>query len=132
MAFIAYIGDGSRFASQAQVSNYTGLVPRVDCSGNYTHYGPITKRGCVAIRRVAIQAAWALVGSREGGPYKEFYERKSSEIGKKKAIVAIARKLVVLMYTLATNRDYYSGTTIKNRLKKLKKYKIQSAGGQAA
>jgi transposase len=124
MAFEAYIGDGSRFASGPQVANYTGLVPRVDCSGDCNRYGPITKRGCVAIRRVAIQSAWAMVQSKNGGSYKEFFERRSSEIGKKKAIVAVARKMVVLMYTLAKNRDYYRGTTQKERLAKLRVYKL--------
>ena len=128
MAFEAYIGDGSRFASGPQVANYTGLVPRVDCSGDYNRYGPITKRGCVAIRRVAIQSAWAMVQSKNGGSYKEFYERRSSEIGKKKAIVAVARKMVVLMYTLAKNREYYHGSTLKDRLKKLKLYKLWEKG----
>jgi len=32
-AFLAYVGDGSRFSSPAQVANYIGLVPRLDCSG---------------------------------------------------------------------------------------------------
>lgn len=128
MAFEAYIGDGSRFSSGPQVANYTGLVPRVDCSGDCNRYGPITKRGCVAIRRVAIQSAWAMVQSKNGGSYKEFYERRSSEIGKKKAIVAVARKMVVLMYTLAKNREYYRESTLKDRLKKLKLYKLWEKG----
>jgi transposase len=131
MSFEAYIGDGRRFSSGAQVANYTGLVPRIDCSGETNHYGSITKRGCVAIRRVAIQAAWAMVQSRNGGSFKEFYQRRSSDIGKKKAIVAVARKMVVLMYSIAKNREYYRSTTEKERLKKLRIYKlcVNGAGG---
>jgi transposase len=129
MAFLAYIGDGSRFLSGSQVANYTGLVPRVDCSGDTRHYGPITKRGCVAIRRVAIQAAWSMVKSRDGGNFKTFFERRSSELGKKKAIVAIARKMVVLMYTLVKNRDFYRSTALKDRLAKLKRYNLMSIRG---
>jgi transposase len=129
MAFEAYIGDGSRFHSGAQVANYTGLVPRVDCSGDCRRYGPITKRGCVAIRRVAIQSAWAMVSSRDGGDFKTFYERRSTELGKKKAIVAIARKMVVLMYTLVKNKDFYRNTPLKDRLLKLRRYRVAAIGG---
>ena len=64
ITFFAYVGDGSRFSHASQVSNYAGLVPRVDISGDSKRYGNITKRGCTQIRRVAVQAAWALVSSK--------------------------------------------------------------------
>jgi transposase len=124
MAFLAYVGDGRRFSTGAQVANYTGLVPRVDCSGETNRYGSITKHGCKAIRRVAIQAAWALVYSKKGGALKNFYETRSSEIGKKKAIVGVARKLIVLMWTIVKNREYYRGTDLKERLTKLRQYRL--------
>jgi len=131
MAFLAYIGDGKRFCTGSQVANYTGLVPRVDCSGDTNRYGPITKRGCKAIRRVAIQAAWSLVYSKKGGALKNFYETRSSEIGKKKAIVGVARKLIVLMWTIAKNREYYRGTELKERLVKLRQYKLIEKKGKS-
>jgi transposase len=38
-AFVAYVGDASRFSSDKQVSNYLGFVPRRDYSGIYTGKG---------------------------------------------------------------------------------------------
>jgi transposase len=45
LAFVAFIGDGRRFESASQVSNYLGLAPRVGISGTIVKYGGITKRG---------------------------------------------------------------------------------------
>ena len=49
-----------------------------------------------------VLAAWALVRSKEGGKLKERYEYMTIEksISKKKAIVAVARRLAELMYTM--------------------------------
>jgi transposase len=102
LAYAAYVGDGSRFENAAQVSNYLGLVPRVDISGTLVRYGGITKGGNGYLRALLVQAAWALIRSKSGGALKERYEYMTKEkgLGKKKAIVAIARRLGELLWTL--------------------------------
>ena len=116
MAFLAFIGDGSRFDEAKQVSNYVGFVPKVYISGKTEHYGRITKRGCSFIRRVAIQAAWAHVRFCPDSALTEKYNRLYPYKGKKKAIVAIARMLVELMWFLARNKAYFlSGSELKIR-----------------
>ena len=108
-AFLAYLGDCNRFSSGKQVSYYTGLVPRVEQSGETERYGSIIKRGCRPIRRVIIQCAWAMVKSEYGGPLKDFYERLHPRIGKKKAIVATARKMMETFYAMITSGELYWG-----------------------
>ena len=56
-----------------------------------------------------MQGAWALIRSKEGGSLKERYEYMTVEkgISKKKAIVAIARRLSELLYTLMKNGTEY-------------------------
>jgi transposase len=122
LAFLSYIGDCSRFSKGQQVSYYVGLVPRVDQSGDTVHYGKIIKRGCVPIRRVIIQAAWALVKSEYGGALKQFYERLYPRIGKKKAIVAVARKMMETFYAMITNGELYRGVPQVFIDKKIKSY----------
>ncbi|MDR0642090.1 MAG: IS110 family transposase [Treponema sp.] len=102
LAYVAYVGDGSRFENAAQVSNYLGLAPRVDISGTLVRYGGITKAGNGYLRALLVQAAWALIRTKSGGTLKERYEYMTKEkgIGKKKAIVAIARRLGELLWTL--------------------------------
>lgn len=124
LAFSAYIGDGSRFSNAGQTTNYVGLVPRVDISGDTIRYGHITKKGCVQIRRVAIQGAWALVRSKWGGALQKKYFKIAGRRGKGIAIVAIARRLIELMWTLSVKRTYYWYMPAENIEEKLKKYKI--------
>ena len=76
LALKAFIGDGSRFSRAAQVSNYVGLVPRVEIS--------ITGRGCVLIRRSIVQGAWSMIQSPYAGPLNAFYERVQANAGRKK------------------------------------------------
>jgi len=65
-AFLAYVGEGSRLVSPAQVANYIGQAPRLDCSGETNRYGHITKEGCRAVRGVILQATWSLIRCKEG------------------------------------------------------------------
>ena len=109
LAFAAFIGEGSRFDNASQVSNYLGLTPRVDISGTIVKYGWITKRGNTCLRALLVQAAWSLIRSSKGGALKERYEYMTKEkgLGKKKSIVAIARRLAELLWTLLrTGNDY--------------------------
>jgi len=107
-AFAAHVA-AERFENGAQVSNYIGLVPRVYMSGDTVRYGQITKRGNGFLRALLVQGAWALVRSKAGGSLKERYEYMTAEkgISKKKAIVAIARRLAELLYTLMKNGTSY-------------------------
>jgi transposase len=125
LAFLAYVGDGSRFSKAPQVSNYVGLVPKVDISGDTERYGHITKRGCTQIRRVAIQAAWALVRSKWGGDLQRKFGELVARKSKGVAIVAIARKLIELMWTVITRKSYYWYMPEENRNAKMKMYKIR-------
>jgi transposase len=103
------LGDGSRFDNASQVSNYLGLVPRVDISGTLVKYGGITKRGNKYLRALLVQASWVMVRSKKGGALKERYEYMTQVkgLGKKKAIVAIARRLAELLWTLLRNGNSY-------------------------
>jgi transposase len=107
-AFSAYVNE-ERFENGAQVSNFLGLVPRVYISGSLIRYGGITRRGNGYLRSLLVQGAWALMWSKNGGALKERFEYMTVKkgIGKKKAIVAIARRLGVLLYTLMKNGTSY-------------------------
>ncbi|MFP3040988.1 IS110 family transposase [Treponema primitia] len=109
LAFVAFLGDGSRFENASQVSNYLGLVPRVDMSGTIVKYGGITKRGNKYLRSLLVQASWAVMRSKQGSALKERYEYMTvvKGLGKKKAIVAIARRLAELLWTLLRSGTDY-------------------------
>jgi transposase len=131
MAVIAHLGDGSRFESGSQVSNYVGFVPRIDISGKSVRFGHITKHGCSAIRRVAVQAAWALVRAKSGACLRDKYNDLRSKRGKRIAIVAIARKLVELLWTLMTKKEFYKYASEEELKFKFRFYKMQFKGSVA-
>jgi transposase len=122
LAFLAYIGDCKRFSRGKQVSYYVGLVPSVDISGDTVRYGNIVKRGCVPIRRVVIQGAKSLVRARYGGKLKEFYENHYHRLGKGKAIVAVARKMMETFYAMIKNGESYRGVPLDFINEKFKMY----------
>lgn len=101
-AYVAFIGDGSRFPNASTIGAATGLVPRLDMSSTVCRMGHITKCGNKNLRTLLILAAWSHVRSRDGGALKDkfLYMTRFQSKGKKIAIVAIARKLAELMYIL--------------------------------
>lgn len=112
-AYVAFIGDGSRFPNASTIGAATGLVPRLDMSSTVCRMGHITKCGNKNLRTLLILAAWSHVRSRDGGALKDkfLYMTRFQSKGKKIAIVAIARKLAELMYILLKNDTSYEKKT---------------------
>jgi transposase len=88
-------------------------------------YGGITIRGNKYLRALLVQASWTLVLSKKGGALKEryIYMTQTKGLGKKKSIVAIARRLAELLWVLLRNGTDYEirkftgpskGTSVKN------------------
>jgi hypothetical protein len=81
---------------------YSGLGSRVHASGQ-THYtGCITKEGRRELRTVMVKTAWTAV--RHHPHWKAQFEALAVRTGKQKAIVAIARKLLVVVWYVMTEQ----------------------------
>lgn len=93
---VTKVEDIKRFENAKKLVSYFGLAPRLNASDEKVYTGKITKRTEGAILRVLIQAAWASVRFNEDMAY--FYMNLKVRRGKQKAIVAVARKLIVLSY----------------------------------
>lgn len=97
---VACIDDPHRFENGRQVSAYFGLVPRQYQSGQTDRNGRITKRGNPLARTILVECAWS---SLRYNPWaKAIYERISGKqkTRKKKAAVALARKIAVIAWAL--------------------------------
>lgn len=84
--------DMSHFKNERQLFSYTGLTPSEHSSGGYIRKGHISRQGKTVIRRVLVLAAWKAIQKDQN--LRETYDRIAARAGGKKAIVAIARKLV--------------------------------------
>lgn len=99
----AAIGDIRRFAEPGKLVGYAGLGTRVHFSGMTTHSGKITKAGRRDLRTVLIEAAQAAAGSHPH--WKAELARLQPRLGHNKAIVAIARKLLIAVWHVLVKKE---------------------------
>ena len=104
---LAAIGTINRFGEPDKLVSYLGLDPLGKRSADQP-FGPtrISKRGRSHARWLLIEAAHATV--RSPGPLQAFYLRLRKRKGYNKAVVAVARKLVVLIWQMLTHGQPYS------------------------
>lgn len=102
ITILAAIGDISRFPSAKQLVGYSGLGARVHASGETYSTGRITKSGRKDLRYAMVEAARHAVV--DHAHWKTEYERLSASIGQKKAIVAIARKMLMMVWSLLSKQ----------------------------
>ena len=101
LSFIATVDDVSRFAKAVDVGPYLGLTPRRHQSGEVDYSGRISKRGDAGMRKLLYEAASALINRvQRFSPLKAWAVRLAARKGFKKAAVATARKIAVVMLRL--------------------------------
>lgn len=103
VAFVATLDDPKRFRGPKQVRAYFGLVPREHSSGEKELRGHITKQGGSRMRRLLVQAAWAVLRSRptpEAEPLRRWTANVASRRGRYVAIVALARRLAGILFAV--------------------------------
>ena len=99
--FIAAVDDVGRFARATDVGAYLGLTPRRYQSGEIDYSGRISKRGNAAMRTLLFEAANILITRvRRFSPLKAWAVRLAARKGFKKAAVAAARKIAVVLLRL--------------------------------
>jgi len=111
LAYVLTLEDPSRFKKSRDVGPFLGLVPRRDQSGNIDKQLPITKAGDVALRRLLVGCAQYILGV--FGPECELREfglrlaERGGKNAKRRAVVAVARKLAVLLHRLWVDEAIY-------------------------
>lgn len=102
MTVLSAIGDITRFPTSKKLVGYSGLGGGVHDSGQTHISGPITKQGRKEMRWSLVEAAWIAV---ETHPFwKQEYHQLAHRMKSTKAIVAIARKLLVVIWYVMTER----------------------------
>jgi len=109
-AFIGEVGDIRRFDSGDKLASFAGLTPKIHQSGERTRFGHITKKGSYRLRWVMIQAANVAV--QRDKLFKKMYLRLAPKKGHQKAVVAVARRMVTLLYVMLKHNIPYHALQI--------------------
>ena len=117
----AEIGNYKDFETGDQLASWCGLVPSVSQSADVLVTGNITKQGSKHIRRMLVQVAQAITRTKSS-KLKRFFLRVKARKGTKKAIVALARKILCILHHLLLNREKYV-----DDYPKVKKVKLDKA-----
>jgi transposase len=116
------IGDISRFPSHNKLASWAGLVPSMHQSGTSFYNGRITKEGSRRLRWILIQCAHTAI--RANSKLNEFYSNIAKRRGDNKAVVAVARKLVKIIYAVLSSRSpslYGDPEKTERKIKRMKK-----------
>ncbi len=114
LAFMLTIEDAARFRSSRTVGAFFGLVPRRDQSGAVEKQLSITKSGDRMVRTLLVQCAHRVMAKnapdsdlRRAG---ERIASRGGRVAKRRAVIAVARKLAVLMHALWRSGEVYDAT----------------------
>ena len=99
------IGDVRRFPNYKKLIAWAGLAPSLYQSGSIERHGRITRQGSRMLRWVMVECARTAV--RHDARLKAFYERVKRRRGDGKAIVAVAAKMLKIIWFMLTRREPY-------------------------
>lgn len=102
---LAEIGDVTRFSKANQVVKYVGLCPSTYQSSDRRTTGGITKQGSPLVRWILIQDAWIAI--RTSIEMRRRYADLVKRCGKKKAAVAIARRILEIAFHVLREKKPY-------------------------
>ena len=130
LAFLAEVGDITRFRSARRLHSYLGVVPTVRSSGGVTRNGAINRRSRALARSLFTQAVIHLVDSSPN--LERFYRELVARKGYGRARIALLRKIFSMMRRMLLSREVYRWTEPKLYEKKLSNYakKIKKGGNQ--
>jgi transposase len=111
LTIISEVGDFSRFDSGKKLASFAGLVPRQRSSGESIRYGSITHAGSAQLRTALVETAMRIRVGNAPELYS-FVQRLTKASTAKKARVALARKIGVIMWKMVVNNTPYKPTII--------------------
>lgn len=106
VTILAEIGDFKDFAKAEQLAAWAGLVPAVYQSADKLVTGSITKHGSKHIRWILVEVAQAIARTNKS-ELKRFFRRVQAKKGYNVAAVALARKVLCILYHLLMNQEMY-------------------------
>jgi transposase len=116
---LAEIGNYRNFSSSEQLASYFGIVPFVNQSADKLHNGCITKHGSPHLTWIMVQVAHT-ASKKIGSKLRKFYLRIRARRGANVAIVALARKILCILYQLLMNQEMYEEPGVAKRTRPIR------------
>ena len=95
----------SQFSNEKKLFSYLGLTPVEYSSGEHTRLGPISRQGRATLRHLLTEAAWTAI--RHDVNLHDIFQRIAKRRGKKRAIIAVARRLAGRIRACILNGVFY-------------------------
>ncbi len=109
LAYLATIDEAGRFGKSRALGAYLGLTSRRNQSGEMDYSGRISKQGDSLLRALLYGVANSLLTRvRRAHPLKAWARRVKKRTSHKKACVALARKLAVIMHRMLTTGEAFA------------------------
>jgi len=114
VTILAELGDYRDFDSPDSLASWAGMVPSVYQSADKLRTGSITKHGSKHLRRILTEVAQAAART-TNTRFSAYFHKLKNRIGNPKAIIALARKILCILWHLLMNRELYIDA-LKNRV----------------
>lgn len=112
--FKIYLGDPARFKKAYSVGAYFGMTPTQYSSGEIIKQGRVSKCGSAEVRALLNESAFSLVyASKSWSRIKAWGLKIKKKKGHKKAMMAVGRKLSLIMYRMLVSRKPFEYGTSK-------------------
>jgi len=117
--------DMSSFPTANHITAWAGLAPKDNESGGKKKSSK-TKKANIYIKSILVECAWSAVRVKNTR-ISNWYWTNVNRLGKKKAITAVARKLLVYIYTMLKSGEMYDNSLDVADMEKRKAQKLESA-----
>jgi transposase len=117
LRFVAAVDKLGRFRDAHRIESYFGLVPGEKSSSEMQHRLSITKAGSAATRWLLVQAAWSVrvrCRSADARPLQRWALEIEQRRGRYIATVALARKLVGILYAIWRDKSVYNSARLSS------------------
>ncbi len=107
LRFVAVVDQPERFHSAHHLMSYVGLTPGENSSSLRSHRTGITKAGASDLRHALVQGCWSMLRTKPNEPMVQWALALAARRNKQVAVVALARKLVGILWVLWRDGSSY-------------------------
>lgn len=106
------IADITRFSSDSKLHSYAGLIPSIHDTGEKSYHGRLVHQGNKHLRWAVVEAVWPAVKADCG--ISMMYQRISRKKGANPAKIAVARRLLTIIYRMLKEEREYEFNKVSN------------------